>query len=879
MDGPAQETAAKHQHAPCDGVGSVIQPSSSWDVRKKALNVHLGSHVPSHQPARPASAGAGRQQKQTCAECRPATASGIRPRPAAAARHQSSKHDATEHGINAERIGTPKQKKGTHSSTPLARLKAELAELAAIGNVQLQSLRPSTAPGRIHAQSADASAALQAQVLDSLQSLQQNMALTYTEARKEAAAGQADTLADPPDQTSDLKADDAGRSGQQDTTGKDPLSLFMAELTTTSEEQEAAAVASLQEMRAWVAKQEMRMVDSSVAARYRNKTVAARISALKSETQVLQYQRHFYEDALAQLRAKPGFAGYKEQHQQQDWLIVGEANGDIIEGEVVYGPKSQDRQLHHGYDHSLAVWADRSDNSSSHESNLGSHAVWDEHPLHGEPSSHQGYFGSNLLTSKAKVHRSVSSGAKVLQLSHIGLSPNQLDKVTEALKAAPQVQRLDLSGNMLTDASIGDLVTLLVSSPDAAHVTGLDLSDNQLLTCCCCGALRDLLVTQGAASSGTIIQPAAKHAVGMAAARLCCSGAALNSNATNLSVSSGLVLTSLSLEGLNLGDKGARELAAALRDNQHLQVLHLAQCGLHDAGGAAICSAIQHHPAMYDLDLSWNALAHATAIAVEMTLRCNLCPLSCLRLSHCGIDDRDASVILDALIPRGAGTSSSVYGVSSNSNHASISSSGDHGSWTCIDLSHNSLEGGAAICAAAVVNAIMATTKATNNSCSNGDGAGLTIASASSEMDHSNGFFMGEYARRGRCSNVSVRGSSYSSTGGGGSRGGSAGGSSFGKTLLLDGNPLGASGVKCLMRALAGQPSVGVLVPETYKEKGDNSQQQLPVFVSIAKVTLMAKERGFRSNLRDTQSASVLATQVRLHVDAGALVLLWSSMG
>jgi hypothetical protein len=59
----------------------------------------------------------------------------------------------------------------------------------------------------------------------------------------------------------------------------------------------------------------------SVAARCPNKFVAARISMLQSEAQVLQFQRQFYEAALAQLRATPAYgsqARLQQQQQQQE---------------------------------------------------------------------------------------------------------------------------------------------------------------------------------------------------------------------------------------------------------------------------------------------------------------------------------------------------------------------------------------------------------------------------------------------------------------------------------------------------------------------------------------------------------------------------------
>lgn len=59
------------------------------------------------------------------------------------------------------------------------------------------------------------------------------------------------------------------------------------------------------------------VLQPSVAAQWPNKVVAARISMLQSETQVLQYQRQFYEAALAQLRATAGYGGMARQRQWQ----------------------------------------------------------------------------------------------------------------------------------------------------------------------------------------------------------------------------------------------------------------------------------------------------------------------------------------------------------------------------------------------------------------------------------------------------------------------------------------------------------------------------------------------------------------------------------
>lgn len=53
-----------------------------------------------------------------------------------------------------------------------------------------------------------------------------------------------------------------------------------------------------------------------------------------------------------------------------------------------------------------------------------------------------------------------------------------------------------------------------------------------------------------------------------------------------------------------------------------LQVLDLSQCGIQDAGGAALCSAMLQQNSLQELHLSWNALSQATAKALEAVLRC-----------------------------------------------------------------------------------------------------------------------------------------------------------------------------------------------------------------------------------------------------------------
>jgi hypothetical protein len=258
-------------------------------------------------------------------------------------------------------------------------------------------------------------------------------------------------------------------------------------------------------------------------------------------------------------------------------------------------------------------------------------------------------------------------------------------------------------------------------------------------------------------------------------------------------------------------------------------------------------------------------------------------------MSHCGLDDKDGSLILDSLVPDGTSSISSSLCGSSSGGCARLHA------WTFLDLSHNMLEGGAALCAATLISVI-------------GSSSGAAADRQQQERQCSaDTFFCGTDSSSARSS-----GSKSSSMASGSFRRGFGvatcdsltGRQMLGQgVLLLDGNPLGASGVRSIMRALAGSPSVGVLPPAYSSSSaasrgrlspqpssssssdelpaagsdsvlragladGISQQQQqqlqpLVLHVGIAKVALMAKEKGFRSSMRDTQSAMMLASQVR----------------
>jgi hypothetical protein len=215
------------------------------------------------------------------------------------------------------------------------------------------------------------------------------------------------------------------------------------------------------------------------------------------------------------------------------------------------------------------------------------------------------------------------------------------------------------------------------------------------------------------------------------------------------------------------------------------------------------------------------------------------------------------------------------------------------------------LEGGAALCAATLVSVV-------GSSCNKGS----NIRQQQQQQSAADTFFCSTSSSGG-----ASRGSNFSSAHSGSFKQGFSLDSSMSgapqfaqQVLLLDGNPLGASGVRSIMRALAGQPSVGVLAPASSNSSSSSGsqlaaagsgltaypsysssdclqnpdrnaavdmegvltngaaydsnqpaqqQQQLRLHVGIAKVALMAKEKGFRSSMRDTQSAIMLASQVR----------------
>lgn len=162
---------------------------------------------------------------------------------------------------------------------------------------------------------------------------------------------------------------------------------------------------------------------------------------------------------------------------------------------------------------------------------------------------------------------------------------------------------------MLTDGAIAELARLLLTSPDAAAITHIDLSRNQLLTWRCCSALGSLLQADNmscgrgnnpqqqqqpeASTTGQVLgpRPSSARPEGLFQPPLAlpghqCHAYVVDSNtAANIKeqplelglqrapvLQQVLFLQFLSLEGVALGDKGAAALTTALQGSQHLQV-------------------------------------------------------------------------------------------------------------------------------------------------------------------------------------------------------------------------------------------------------------------------------------------------------------------
>ncbi|KAF5832617.1 hypothetical protein DUNSADRAFT_11434 [Dunaliella salina] len=200
-------------------------------------------------------------------------------------------------------------------------------------------------------------------------------------------------------------------------------------------------------------------------------------------------------------------------------------------------------------------------------------------------------------------------------------------------------------GNNLDNNCIVELL-LILGDPKAPRITQLDLAINTTLTWQCTRALSIALGARPASEDGGNQAPAPELKV------------------------STLNLKRLLLSGTKLGDKGASEMASALRHNRSLKSLSLSRCGIGDTGGRALMDALATNTTLASLDVSWNALRADSARLLSEALLQNG-GIQHLDLSHNGFSDADAARIIKAL--------------------------GEHGHWRHVDLSYNNVGAGAAM--------------------------------------------------------------------------------------------------------------------------------------------------------------------------------------
>lgn len=269
---------------------------------------------------------------------------------------------------------------------------------------------------------------------------------------------------------------------------------------------------------------------------------------------------------------------------------------------------------------------------------------------------------------------------------------------------------------------------------------------------------------------------------------------------------------------------------------------------MRDAGAAALCRALRGNASLLELDLGWNAAGRAAALALERALRA-AAPLGLRRLRLCnnGLTDADGAVVLDALAARAAAG----------------------GGWRSVDLAHNLLEGGAALCARRVVAAAAAAAAAAasapggacwedafdEESCSGSDSGDETAGSGGSSSAGG-----GSDARAGRSGHEAMRPRRWPQDGVLALR-----------VLVLDGNPLGASGAQCVLRALAGCHAVadaGGAAGAPGEGPDEWCERPLPLHVSMHGCSLVAGDKGFRVGMADGTQALVAPPQVATLNDA-----------
>ncbi|GLI64025.1 hypothetical protein VaNZ11_007186 [Volvox africanus] len=275
--------------------------------------------------------------------------------------------------------------------------------------------------------------------------------------------------------------------------------------------------------------------------------------------------------------------------------------------------------------------------------------------------------GTYAFTSNMPNGGGPGSGAldprAILQWSNRGISTNKMPLLKEALAQSPQLVRLCLVGNKLSNEDVMELVAIL-SGPTAPRVQELFLDQNTNLSWRC--AL-PLALALGMSPDMAAASTAADWAAVAAAMPPSATPASIVAPASVPSARDRihrLDLRVLSLCGVKLGDKGVAQLAEGLRANNALRELDLRRCGISDSGGAVLMDVLESNGRLQRLDVSWNALRSESARVLEMALAGNA-GLRELSLAHNGFGDLDGARIIKGLL--------------------------NHGRWVEVDLSHNTL--------------------------------------------------------------------------------------------------------------------------------------------------------------------------------------------
>ncbi|KAG2448830.1 hypothetical protein HYH02_006181, partial [Chlamydomonas schloesseri] len=385
-----------------------------------------------------------------------------------------------------------------------------------------------------------------------------------------------------------------------------------------------------------------------------------------------------------------------------------------------------------------------------------------------------------------------------LQWSNRGISTQKMPLLREVLSQSPRLVRLCLAGNKLSNEDVMELM-LMLSEPSAPRVTELDLEQNTHLSWRCALPLALALGMSTDASSAVAADWAAVAAALPAAG----SSASPSSVVLPSALPSAqekirrLPLQRLGLSGVKLGDKGVAQLAEGLRANSSLLELDLRRCGLTDVGGSVLFEVLGSNITLQRLDCSWNTLRAESGRVLEVALAGNA-GLRELGLAHNGLADVDGARVIKGLL--------------------------SHGKWLRADLTHNNLGPGACMMAAELFRRMgeAAAGRVRQGGYAESWGPGGSGASAAAAVS-------GGSPRR--LQTLAAQRASFTRPGGGGEgaldgperssaslcaspSGGRFGSSSGGGTnlgaqlavgqpaLLLDGNPLGNTGLRILLDGL-----------------------------------------------------------------------------